>query len=290
MTIISENEPCDLILPSNMPTEVIRELDGEKLLDRTTFFTEFSTTAYLEDFYNNVEDPAMQMVLTFLPNIVARVGKIQKILDFGAGPTIHVAACYRETAEEIYLADYLPQNRQELEKWLAGNSNFDWSHPINMILTREGRTLDKKEQVLTETRGKIRGVFHCDCFQNPSTECSQELQGQFDVVVTIFCVEYCSNTLDEYYKAIKNIAQNVKSGGYLVYGGILEENWCSFGGRKFTCLYITKEIMLDALAKAGLFIEKDRTCVFYEINGMFMVFRVKSIIESIKRVKIHRKN
>lgn len=59
--------------------------------------------------------------------------------------------------------------------------------------------------------------------------------------------------------------------GYLVYGGVFEETWCSFGGRKFTCLYITKEIMLDALAQAGLFVEEGRQCVLYEINGMFLV-------------------
>ena len=88
-------------LIQNIPTEVVRELNGEKLLDRTTFFTEFSTNAYLEDFYTKVDDPAMQMVLTFLPNIVARLGKVDKMLDFGAGPTIHVAACFREIANEV---------------------------------------------------------------------------------------------------------------------------------------------------------------------------------------------
>lgn len=100
----SSSEPSSPALIKNIPTEVVRELDGEKLLDRTTFFTEFSTNAYLDDFYTKVDDPAMQMVLTFLPSIVARVGKVDKVLDFGAGPTIHVAACYREMANEVRVA------------------------------------------------------------------------------------------------------------------------------------------------------------------------------------------
>lgn len=45
----------------------------------------------------------MQMVLKFLPNIVARLGKVNHVLDFGAGPTVHVAACFRHTAEKVAL-------------------------------------------------------------------------------------------------------------------------------------------------------------------------------------------
>uniref|UniRef100_A0A8R1I173 Uncharacterized protein n=1 Tax=Caenorhabditis japonica TaxID=281687 RepID=A0A8R1I173_CAEJA len=283
MTVNCETNTPDennSIVHKNIPSEVVRELDGEKLLDRTTFFTEFSTNAYLEDFYTNVEDPAMQMVLTFLPNIVARVGKVDRMLDFGAGPTIHVAACYREMANEIHLADYLPQNRGELLRWVNNESDFDWNRPLRMILTREGKTWDKLPQVEEETREKVVDIYHCDVFENPSVDCPKEIFGQFDTVATIFCVEYCCNTIDEYYGAIKNVAAAVKPGGYLVYGGIFEETWCCFGGRKFTCLYITKEVMLDALAKANMFVEEnDRGCVLYEVNGMFMVCAKKKIMD-----------
>ncbi|ULT91029.1 hypothetical protein L3Y34_008962 [Caenorhabditis briggsae] len=220
----------------------------------------------------------MQMVLTFLPNIVARLGKVGKMLDFGAGPTIHVAACFREMANEIHLADYLPQNRDELYRWVNNESKFDWSIPLKMILTREGQSWDKLPNVEQETRDKIVDIYHCDVFSNPSVDCPKDIFGQFDALVTIFCVEYCCNTLAEYYSAIKNIATAVKPGGYMIYGGIFEETWCSFGGRKFTCLYITKEIMLDALAKAGFYVdESDSGCVLYEINGMFMVSAKKKL-------------
>ncbi|CAD6189510.1 unnamed protein product [Caenorhabditis auriculariae] len=262
---------------NNQVEEAEKQQYGEKLLDRTSFFTEFSTNAYLDDFYTKVDDPAMQMVLTFFPNIVARVGKIHRLLDFGAGPTIHIAAAYRNQADEIYLADYLPQNRVELQNWFDGKSRFDWSVPLKTILTREGIDWSELERVQPATREKVRGIFHCDCFADPSVECPKELQKTFDMVVTIFCVEYCCNTYEEYKLSIKNIAEQIKPGGYLVMGGILEETWCSFGGRKFTCLYITKEMMLSALEEVGLFVEKDRTCVLYEINGMFMILAKKQL-------------
>lgn len=55
-------------------------------------------------------------------------------------------------------------------------------------------------------------------------------------------------------------------------GGVLEETWCSFGGRKFTCLYVTREMMLNALAEAGLSLVADqKSTVLFEINGMFLI-------------------
>ena len=46
----------------------------------------------------------MKMVLASLPNIVARIGRVSKVLDFGAGPTIHVAASFRNSASEVTTA------------------------------------------------------------------------------------------------------------------------------------------------------------------------------------------
>lgn len=44
----------------------------------------------------------MQMVLFYLPNIIARLPNCKSLLDFGAGPTIHVAICFRNKVDEVY--------------------------------------------------------------------------------------------------------------------------------------------------------------------------------------------
>ncbi|KIH57285.1 hypothetical protein ANCDUO_08242 [Ancylostoma duodenale] len=62
---------------------------------------------------------------------------------------------------------------------------------------------------------QVCGVFHCDCLANPSVEAPLALQRNFDVVVSIFCVEYCCKSLDEYRRAIRNIAEQIKPGGML---------------------------------------------------------------------------
>jgi nicotinamide N-methyltransferase len=243
---------------------------------RDHFHTEFDTNAYLTDFYTKIEDPAMQLVLTFLPSIVARLPPRKRLADFGAGPTIHVAACFRNHVDEIYLADYLPQNREELQRWKNGESKFDWGAALRMMLTREGKDWSKVAETEAETRAKVFDIFYANCFEQPSIQCGKDLEGKFDIITSVFTMEYCCNTKDEYQTAIKNVVEQVIPGGYFIMGGILEETWCSFGGRKFTCLFITKEFMLDCLREAGCLVDDEKTCYLLEVNGMFLVCAKKA--------------
>jgi len=239
------------------------------VLDRSHFHTEFKTDAYLKDFYTRVDDPAMQVILCFLPNLVARLPHCDSLLDFGAGPTIHVAVAFRDKVDEIHLADYLPQNRDELNKWKDGTSTFDWTNTLNVILNAEGSDIRLLRQMETLARPKVRNVMHCDCLQSPAVFPPKDQSDRFDIITTIFCIEYCCKSLDEYRQAIANVVQHIKPGGYFVMGGIMEETWCSFGGRKFTCLYLTEEMMMNALRQAGL--DVNRPIAYFEINGIFMI-------------------
>ncbi|KAK0409393.1 hypothetical protein QR680_004514 [Steinernema hermaphroditum] len=252
-------------------SELIRCLDGRRVLDRDAFHDEFSTEDYLKDFYMRVEDQAMQFVLNFLPNLVARIGKVDRVLDFGAGPTIHVAVSFRNSAKEIYLADYLPQNRNELLKWHNKSSVFEWDTTLRILAKCEGQIYSELSVMEQAARDKVKGIFHCDCFKDPSVDAPSNLLGTFNVIVTIFCVEYCCKTQAEYKQCIANIAKQIAPGGHFIMGGILEETWCSFGGRLFTCLYITQEFMFECLREAGLDIDDPKASIFYEVNGMFLV-------------------
>uniref|UniRef100_A0A914ZQA7 NNMT/PNMT/TEMT family protein n=1 Tax=Parascaris univalens TaxID=6257 RepID=A0A914ZQA7_PARUN len=118
---------------------------NEEVISRDRLHTEFDTAAYLRDFYTRVDDPAMQLVLTFLPNIAARIGNVESLLDFGAGPTIHVAVAFRNTANN---------NREELLRWLNHTARFDWSTTIKKIATTEGLAWSNVQQMETDARAK----------------------------------------------------------------------------------------------------------------------------------------
>lgn len=111
----------------------------QRILSRDDFYYAFNTQAYLKDFYSGkIDEAAMRLILAFLPNVVARLTSGLRVLDVGAGPTIHVAVCFRKKADEIYLSDYLPQNREELVRWVRNQSRFDWSTVLKIIATQEG--------------------------------------------------------------------------------------------------------------------------------------------------------
>jgi hypothetical protein len=274
------SRPGNGIVEQKQVQPVNANVSEQIIYTRDHFHTEFDTNAYLNDFYVNIEDPvggepAMQLVLSFLPSIVARLPFRKRLCDFGAGPTIHVGACFREKVDEIYFADYLPQNRDELHRWKEGKSTFNWGAPLRMILTREGNDWAKVPEVEVVTRAKVVGIFHANCFEQPSIQCGKDLEGKFDVITSFFTMEYCCNTKDEYRAAIQNVVEQVIPGGYFIMGGILEETWCSFGGRKFTCLFITKDFMLDCLREAGLLVDDPKTYLL-EVNGMFLVCAKKA--------------
>ncbi|KAF7638468.1 hypothetical protein Mgra_00002147 [Meloidogyne graminicola] len=266
MTIIKENE------------------NNLEILNRNHFHEYFNTEAYLKDFYSKIEDPAMQLIIFHLPSILARLPlNINYLLDFGSGPTIYVAICFREKAKNIFLSDYLPQNRNELKLWLNGNSNFNWTNVLKLIAVHEAipppsfSDFTKMEQMARE---KVRDIIHCDCHISPSIQLNSPKY--FDVITTFLTIEYCCLNKEEYKNAIKRLsALLVPKEGILIMGGVLEKSWCAFGGHRFSCLYIKKEFLLNTLEEAGLEIFKDSigTKLFYERDGIFLLVAKKVIEE-----------
>lgn len=60
-------------------------------------------------------------------------------------------------------------------------------------------------------------------------------------------------------------------------GGVLEETWCSFGGRKFTCFYLTKNLLFEALREADLLVDDDQSTIYYCAQGIFLICCKKKI-------------
>lgn len=66
-------------------------------------------------------------------------------------------------------------------------------------------------------------------------------------MITIFCLEYASETLAEFKKAIKGATKLIKPNGYLVQGGIFHATEYCFAEKRFRCHYLTREQLLNEL-------------------------------------------
>jgi hypothetical protein len=111
-------------------------------------------------------------------------------------------------------------------------------------------------------RSKMRGIVSVNVhkenviqeiyYQHP--EYKKEIPKQFDVVTTVFCLEYASETLEEYQTAVKNATNLIKNGGYLIQGGVLNADEYSFGGKRFRSHHLTKKQLLNCLKVIDLFV------------------------------------
>ncbi|VDM99026.1 unnamed protein product [Thelazia callipaeda] len=245
------------------------EMQGILGLDKLE--SNFDAKAYLWDFYKGIEDPAMQMMIMLLPNIAERMDCYESLLDFGAGPTVHVAVVFRNKVNNIYLADYLPQNRNELMLWRDGTNSFDWTPVLKMIATVEGVGWLHLKEIEQRTKSKIRSVFHCDCHVEPSISAPKILQNNFDIVVTMLCLEYCCKDAKQYKEAVRNVSAQVRPEGWFVMGGVLEENWYSFGGHKYACFYLTERVLFEALREANLLVDDPQSLTYYCSEGVFLI-------------------
>lgn len=133
---------------------------------REDYSMAFDPLAYLKDFYSKTDnEPAMLVMLRFLPNVACRLERGGRLLDIGSGPTVHVALCFRNIVDEIYLSDYVEQNRDAIEKWRTNDVKFDWSNVSKFISMLEGSSKDDWEILEEQARQKVKGVLNCDIFR-----------------------------------------------------------------------------------------------------------------------------
>jgi hypothetical protein len=83
----------------------------------------------------------------------------EAVLVFGTGPTLHQVFLAAPKASEIHLADYLPANLEEIERWRTRDpAAHDWRAFVRYTLECEGLTaptdgdITRREEL---TRSKI---------------------------------------------------------------------------------------------------------------------------------------
>lgn len=245
--------------------------DGKPLLTRDDYPETFDSKAYLNAFYTKADnEPAMKLVLSQLPMIAERVSKNLKpgtgrLLDVGSGPTIHVACAFREKMNEIYLSDFLVQNREELERWRRSEGRFDWTNIVKFLALMEGQP-DERHKMENVARSKVHGVLPCDIFE--TNVIPTKIQTDFDVVTTFFCIEYATVNAAEYQKAVKNVTSLIKPGGFFVMGGVMNSTWCSFGGIRYSCFTLSEAEMFSALKNGGIDVNDHENLKYYNYDDM----------------------
>ena len=93
---------------------------------------------YLADYYGEVAPDELETIAFFV-DAMRRTEPGEPVLFFGVGPTLHHVFLAAPHASEIHLADYLPGNLREIERWLAREPGaHDWRPFVRYTLQCEG--------------------------------------------------------------------------------------------------------------------------------------------------------
>ncbi|NXI49427.1 NNMT methyltransferase, partial [Chloroceryle aenea] len=171
------------------------------------------------------------------------------LIDVGCGPTIYQLLSACERFQEIIALDYTDRNRQELEKWLRNEAGaFNWRPVVQYVCELEGdrEKWGEKEEKL---RKKVRQVLKCDVTKaNPV---APVVLPPADCLLSTLCLEAACKDLATFRSALRNIGALVKPGGHLVMVTVLRETYYSFNKQVFSCLYLERKEVEEAVEGAG---------------------------------------
>ncbi|NXM74569.1 NNMT methyltransferase, partial [Serilophus lunatus] len=215
----------------------------------------FDPRAYLEEYYSLSD--SCEWAVVFLKQNLRNLHKMfsldelrgDTLIDVGCGPTIYQLLSACEHFQEITALDYTDRNRQELEKWLRNEAGaFDWVPVVKYVCELEGdreKWAEKQEKL----RKKVKRVLKCDVTKaNPVAPVALP---PADCIVTTLCLEGACKDLPTFRSALRNIAGLVKQGGHLVMLTVLQETYYAFGSQVFSCLYLEKHEVEEAVQAAG---------------------------------------
>ena len=222
------------------------------------YSAKFDVKAYLEDYYSsligNDGDATfeLQQYHRFFETYSCKWDETAtKILEFGAGPVIsHVISAARH-ANEVVLASYTEQERQELTRWKNGSDDaHDWSVFFKHVVCElESKPEDAAWRERIELLRSRLTITSCDI--NKEHPIGTSTGEGFTVVCSNLCLEAACKTYDDYKAAVLKLGKLVQVGGYLVLFAVERETFYMVGECKWFCLYLTLAQIKAAMEGAG---------------------------------------
>ncbi|NWS61843.1 NNMT methyltransferase, partial [Chunga burmeisteri] len=215
----------------------------------------FDPQEYLKEFYTLSDGQEqrnaflMQSLRTLFKMFSLEGMKGDILIDIGCGPTIYQLLSACEHFQEIIALDYTDRNRRELERWLKKEAGaFDWQPVVKYVCELEGdreKWAEKEEKL----RKKVKQVLKCDVTKaNLADPVSLP---PADCIVSTLCLEAACKDLATFRSVLRNIGALVKPGGHLVMLTVLHETYYGFGNQVFSCLYLERNMVEEAVEGAG---------------------------------------
>ena len=213
-------------------------------------------SVYLKTYFSKI-GPDTYETIRFIHEELSQFNKntFNKVLDFGAGPTVIIALLVAPYAKKVHLAEYLDINLNEIDKWIKDHPKaFSWDHCIHNILTIEGgapnlQTIKKRAQELR--RKSI--LFECDA---ALTWPLGEKHKNYPLIISAFCADSSTSSKRIWRKYMFNILRLVGPNGHIFLACLRKCKKYKVGSHEFPSANINEVDVLKVLNEAGFKNEK----------------------------------
>jgi predicted ATP-dependent Lon-type protease len=135
--------------------------------------------------------------------------------------------------------------------WLNGHPQaFDWTEFIKTTLVLEGNDCSAQEICLRENeiRKRVTQVLKCDA------NLPQPIQTNgvgYDVLVSNFCAESATDSMEQWCQFVENITSLIRPGGRLIMSMLKGASSYGVGTETFPAVNIMEDDLIDLLIDVG---------------------------------------
>lgn len=201
-----------------------------------------------QEFITDDEEAIYQRLVAFLK----RTGRTYKqALDVGCGPTVYLHTALAPYVGELHLADYVPENLSEIQKWLQGEAGaHNWDSNIRHVLEIERQTQVSKAEIEERKalmRRKVTTLKRCDLRQTQSLGKG----AAYDLVLSAYCVDAATDSKQEWQRLTRNLLSLCADGGTIVLISSRKARRYKIEDKCFPEANVDETDIAEALAGAG---------------------------------------
>jgi hypothetical protein len=209
------------------------------------------TRHYMETFYR--DKPATndeRAVLKFLVKHLAHQGRTAAVLEVGCGPTVHHILPLVPYASELHMADYLPENLEEVRRWVENAPDaYQWHQYTALVLEFErgeapASAIEERE---AQARAKVRRLLPCDL----TTPHILIQPVTYDIVTAFYCTEEVGVDIAAWEGVMTNLCRTVAPGGMLYLSCLRNTDHYLVGDTRYPCARITEADLRRVLPALG---------------------------------------
>ena len=219
-----------------------------RLVRRTrcaSFDTDWVPQEYLADYYRVVE-PDERETIAFFADAMKQAPAGEAVLVFGTGPTLHHVFLAAPKASEIHLADYLPANLEEIERWRTRDpAAHDWRAFVRYTLECEGLTAPTDADIARReelTRSKITRLLQVDA-RRPIA-----LDQRYATVISAYCADSATDDRATWETLMTNITGLVGPGGLFITAALRRCRSYLVGAKRFPSANVDEHDLRRVLA------------------------------------------